>query len=143
MKVDFTCLFKMGYLSKLVLLSFVQSFPIMQVFANNLHYKRMDPDDDEPGLKGTESERNRAHIAHGVVISLAAVILLPFGAILLRTVNPSRAVQIHGIFQIFSMTVLLIGFALGVWLTYLHNEVRLSAFLTPKVCISHYLGDLQ
>jgi hypothetical protein len=83
-----------------------------------------DDDDDEPGIRGTPAERNRAHMAHGVVISLAVVVFLPMGAIFVRTINSPRIIEFHAIFQMFSFAVLLTGFALGVWLSYLHNEVR-------------------
>jgi hypothetical protein len=85
---------------------------------------RADDDEDAPGLRGTLAERNRAHMAHGVVISLAVVVFLPIGAILVRAINSPRIIEYHAIFQMFSFAVLLTGFALGVWLSYLHNEVR-------------------
>jgi hypothetical protein len=82
-----------------------------------------DDDDDEPGLRGTPMERTNAHIAHGVVAGLAFAIFLPIGAILLRGINSPHAVLIHRIWQIVSLGIMLLGFALGLWLSYLHNEV--------------------
>lgn len=82
-----------------------------------------DDDDDEPGLKGSPMERTNAHIAHGVVAGLAFVIFLPIGAILLRGINSPKAVFIHRVWQIVSLGIMLLGFALGLWLSYLHNEV--------------------
>lgn len=82
-----------------------------------------DDDDDEPGLKGSPMERTNAHIAHGVVAGLAFAIFLPIGAILLRGINSPHAVLIHRIWQIVSLGIMLLGFALGLWLSYLHHEV--------------------
>jgi hypothetical protein len=112
------------FLSQLLLLSLPSlSVSTVQSLVNGPYGKR-DADADEPGLRGTLDERNRAHMAHAVVISLAVVVLLPMGAIILRVVPSRMAVQLHWIFQLFSMAVLLTGFGLGVWLSWLHNEVR-------------------
>lgn len=43
--------------------------------------RRDDDDDNMLGMRGTEAERNRAHIAHGTVISVAIVLLFPIGGI--------------------------------------------------------------
>jgi len=118
-------MFNFNFPFSLLVLLHLQSLPVLAVLslANGPHFKR-DADANAPGLRGTLDERNRAHMAHGVVMSLAIVVFLPSGAILLRAVPSRRAIQLHWIFQLFSMLVLLAGFALGVWLSWLHNEVR-------------------
>jgi hypothetical protein len=84
-----------------------------------------DEDDADPfeiGLRGTPKLRTTAHIAHGVVAGFAAAVFFPLGAILLRGLQSPRAIWIHWILQLVNLFTLLIGFALGVWLSYLHNE---------------------
>lgn len=102
-----------------------------------------DDDDNTPGLKGTPAQRTNAHIAHGVVMSFAIVLYFPIGAILLRFFQigdekrarrsgaqcpsekrtMSRAVKIHIWWQGMGFVVMLVGFALGCWLAYVHGEV--------------------
>lgn len=83
-----------------------------------------------PGLKGSEALRTRAHIAHGVVMSTAMVLFFPLGSILLRLLQSSKveycrakAVYVHICCQLLGMVVMLTGFALGCWLSYLHHEL--------------------
>jgi hypothetical protein len=52
-------------------------------------------------------------IAHGVVASLAFVILFPVGAIALRLSSFPGIVRVHSAFQIFSFLVYIIGVGLG------------------------------
>jgi uncharacterized oligopeptide transporter (OPT) family protein len=82
-----------------------------------------DADPYETGLRGTPELRRQLHIAHGIVASLAAAVLFPLGAILLRSVKSSRATRIHWMLQMVSLFTLLAGFILGVWLAYLHDQV--------------------
>lgn len=78
--------------------------------------------------RGTPEMRRKAHIAHGIVISLAAVILFPIGGILLRWFKTSpRATRFHLIFQLLSFVILLWGLGLGAWLAYLENNVSIPS----------------
>jgi len=103
----------------ILVLFFITSAPLALALA--------DEDDDDPfeiGLRGTPELRTTAHIAHGVIAGFTAVVLFPLGAIFLRGLKSPRAIRIHWILQLINLSTLLVGFALGVWLSYLHNEVR-------------------
>jgi hypothetical protein len=56
-------------------------------------------------------------VAHGVLASLAFVILFPAGSILIRLASFPGLWLVHGIFQIFAFVVYIAAFALGVWMT--------------------------
>jgi hypothetical protein len=56
-------------------------------------------------------------IAHGVLASLAFVILFPAGSILIRLASFRGLWLVHGLFQIFAFVVYIAAFALGVWMT--------------------------
>lgn len=85
---------------------------------------------------GSLAERTRAHIAHGVVMSIAMVLFFPLGGILLRLLQSqnskrwrAKAVRVHIFCQLTGMVVMLTGFALGCWLSYLHHEVGPTSLL--------------
>lgn len=56
-------------------------------------------------------------IAHGVLASLAFVILFPVGSITIRLASFRGVWLVHGLFQIFAFLVYIAAFALGVWMT--------------------------
>lgn len=56
-------------------------------------------------------------IAHGVLASLAFVVLFPIGSILIRLASFRGLWLIHGLFQIFAFVVYIAAFALGIWMT--------------------------
>ncbi|KAL1867893.1 hypothetical protein Daus18300_006168 [Diaporthe australafricana] len=56
----------------------------------------------------------RKRTAHGIVATLAFVILFPLGAILLRLIPGRWSVRIHYVVQILAWLVYIAGFALGV-----------------------------
>ncbi|KAF3039357.1 hypothetical protein E8E12_005828 [Didymella heteroderae] len=60
--------------------------------------------------------RQRMLIAHGVLASLAFVILFPLGSILIRLGSFRGAWLIHGLFQIFAYLVYTAAVGLGIWL---------------------------
>jgi hypothetical protein len=87
-----------------------------------------DDDDEEASPHDTPSLRTFAHVAHGITISVAIVFFFPLGGILLRTMQLHRtaspsAVKFHLYWQSTGMLVLCVGFGLGCWLSYLHNEL--------------------
>lgn len=82
---------------------------------------RRDDDENMPGLHGNESLRTKAHIAHGTVISTAIVLWFPLGAIILRLFSSKNAAWWHIVWQMTGMFLLLVGFALGCWLSYLSS----------------------
>lgn len=80
------------------------------------------------GLRGTPESRRRAQAAHALVAIFSVVVLLPLGAILLRLIKKSsRAVHVHWIFQLISLSALIWGFGLGLWTSYLKNNVRFNS----------------
>ncbi|KAF3040196.1 hypothetical protein E8E11_007935 [Didymella keratinophila] len=60
--------------------------------------------------------RQRMLIVHGVLASLAFVILFPAGSILIRLGSFRGAWLVHGLFQIFAYLVYTAAFGLGIWL---------------------------
>ena len=68
------------------------------------------------GSSGSISNRREMLIAHGVLASLAFVILFPAGGIAIRLASFPGIVWIHGAFQIFAYLVYIAGFGLGVYI---------------------------
>ncbi|KAF1924003.1 iron reductase domain protein [Didymella exigua CBS 183.55] len=66
------------------------------------------------GSGGGSSERRTMLIAHGVLASLAFVILFPAGAIAIRLASFPGVVWFHALFQIFAYVVYIAAFGLGV-----------------------------
>ncbi|OCK98562.1 uncharacterized protein K441DRAFT_674147 [Cenococcum geophilum 1.58] len=89
------------------------------IAANN----RRDDDENMPGLHGNESLRTKAHIAHGTVISIAIVLFFPLGATMVPLFSTKNILWWHMVWQMTGMFILLVGFGLGCWLSYLHNEL--------------------
>jgi hypothetical protein len=58
----------------------------------------------------------KAVLAHGILASLAFVLLFPIGAILIRLGSFRGAWLIHGIFQLVAYIVYTAAFGLGVWM---------------------------
>lgn len=56
----------------------------------------------------------RRRSAHGIVATVAFVILFPLGAIFLRIIPGRWSVRIHYVVQILAWLVYIAGFALGV-----------------------------
>ncbi|TID24235.1 hypothetical protein E2P81_ATG02538 [Venturia nashicola] len=100
-----------------LLISIILLVPLVLADEGETHPSRYHP-------RGTPEMRRRAHIAHGIISSLAAVILFPVGGILLRWFKTSpRAIRFHLVFQLLSLFILLWGFGLGAWLAYLENNL--------------------
>ncbi|KAH6644678.1 integral membrane protein [Boeremia exigua] len=62
------------------------------------------------------SSRQKVLIAHGVLASLAFVILFPVGSILIRLGSFRGAWLIHGLFQVFAYLVYTAAVGIGIWL---------------------------
>jgi hypothetical protein len=58
--------------------------------------------------------------AHGVIMAVTVLLLLPFGAIFMRL---GGSVYVHGIWQVFSLCAMLCGFGLGIKLAQMRNLV--------------------
>ena len=62
------------------------------------------------------NSRQQILIAHGVLASLAFVILFPVGSILIRLGSFRGAWLIHGLFQIFTYLVYIAAVGIGIWI---------------------------
>jgi hypothetical protein len=65
---------------------------------------------------GSLSNRREMLIAHGILASLAFVILFPVGGIAIRLVSMPGIAWLHGAFQIFGYLVYIAGAGLGIYL---------------------------
>ncbi|KAF2247128.1 hypothetical protein BU26DRAFT_342374 [Trematosphaeria pertusa] len=61
------------------------------------------------------NQREKILIAHGVLASLAFVILFPTGSILIRLASFPGLWLVHGLFQLFAYVVYIAAFGIGVW----------------------------
>ena len=87
------------------------------------HMEKRDADANMPGLLGSEQLRTNAHIAHGTVMGVAVVLFFPLGGMMMKIFKFPGLVWIHAAVEMVGMLVLITGFALGIWLSILHNEV--------------------
>lgn len=78
------------------------------------------------------SERRTMLIAHGVLASLAFVILFPAGAIAIRLASFPGIVWFHAAFQIFAYLVYIAAFGLGV---YIASEMEMLDHYHPTIGI--------
>jgi hypothetical protein len=60
--------------------------------------------------------RHKLIIAHGVLASLAFVLLFPVGSILIRLGSFRGVWIVHGLFQLFAYLVYIAAFGIGVWM---------------------------
>lgn len=77
-------------------------------------------------ITATGSLKNRREmlIAHGVLASLAFVILFPIGGIAIRLVSMSGIAWLHGAFQILGYAVYIAGAGLGIYLAKSLNQLN-------------------
>jgi hypothetical protein len=80
----------------------------------------------------SSSERTKMLIAHGVLASLAFVILFPAGAIAIRLASFPGVVWLHAGFQVFAYLVYVAAFGLGV---YIASEMSLLDHYHPIIGI--------
>src|ERR1700761_3934251 len=88
---------------------------------------------------GSVALRTRVHVAHGVLGSTTMVVLFPSVAIVLRVVASRHIVRWHYNMQLVNMAILMVAFALGVWLSWLDGYVRLLIHL----CLSFHTYPLS
>ena len=67
-------------------------------------------------------EANRARAIHGVLASLAMVVLFPWGSILMRVVPGRWAMWVHAAMQLVALLMFLVAVALGICLV---RDVRI------------------
>ncbi|KAL7275457.1 hypothetical protein RUND412_001585 [Rhizina undulata] len=87
-------------------------------------------------------------IAHGTMMGVTFVILLPLGAAFISLINRrlSNAVATHRVVQIFGSLLIVIGFALGVWYSdvqhthYTHSHQYLGTVILGLVFLQITLG---
>ena len=65
---------------------------------------------------GKEAKIRKIEMAHGTLMSLAFVIFLPMGAMIIRLLSFRNLVWVHAGIQIFAYTMALAGMGLGVYL---------------------------
>lgn len=64
-------------------------------------------------------------IAHGVIMPVSIILLLPIGALTIQVAPPRRhLVRMHGAWQLFALGSLTVGFAIGFHMAGLLNLVR-------------------
>lgn len=81
---------------------------------------------------GDSSERRTMLIAHGVLASLAFVILFPAGSIAIRLASFPGIVWLHAAFQVFAYLVYIAAFGLGV---YIASELEMLDHYHPIIGI--------
>jgi hypothetical protein len=69
------------------------------------------------GASGSGGNQRMMLIAHGVLASLAFVILFPAGSIAIRLASFPGVVWLHAAFQIFAYLIYIAAFGLGIYLT--------------------------
>ncbi|KAH8803161.1 integral membrane protein-like protein, partial [Xylogone sp. PMI_703] len=60
---------------------------------------------------GSSDQINRYRKAHGILMAITVVVLMPFAALFIRTIG---GVWVHAVFQIFNLCCLLAGLGLGI-----------------------------
>lgn len=86
----------------------------------------------------------RRRTAHGIVATVAFVILFPLGAILLRLIPGRFSVWIHALVQVLAWLLYIAGFALGVVLLRMlpsGGQSLVSAYLRKKPLCCGYVFD--
>lgn len=63
-------------------------------------------------------------MAHGITMGLAFLVLFPMGAVLIRGLNIKQTMWIHASCQILGLLLMLAGFATGMRLGNILDEVR-------------------
>lgn len=66
--------------------------------------------------------------SHGIIMGVAVVLLFPIGSLLMRVAGSPA---LHGVWQIFSLIMLIAGFALGVKLAQATDQVRSPLSIHP------------
>ncbi|KAG9190445.1 hypothetical protein G6011_08533 [Alternaria panax] len=67
-------------------------------------------------ISSSEPDKTKYLIAHGVLASLAFVILFPAGSIAIRLASFPGVLWFHALFQIFAYLTYIAAFGLGIWL---------------------------
>ena len=99
-----------------------ESYHAATLSSSNLLQTRQDSAAAEGGHGGrrtfftTPSKRRAFRIAHGTLMGTAFTIVLPLGAILLRTLPSRYRVPVHAGTQLSAYTLILAGMGLGIWL---------------------------
>lgn len=116
---------KLTSLKFLFLLGQYEYFNIMTHSANVLIalliLVRADDDDDDTGDEGVASNYDQVQHAHGFTMGLSFAILFPLGAALIRLLRFRQVAWLHGAWQIFTYTLVIAGFGMGVWMAMASN----------------------
>ncbi len=74
-------------------------------------------------VKVSKTTTTNSIIAHGTLMGLAVVVILPLGALMMRLFSFPSLVRVHVFAQVLGFTVLLAGFGVGVWVGVITNNV--------------------
>jgi len=99
----------------------------------------------------THDDEEWAPVAHGVIMSLAFILVFPVGALLMRLLRRKGGVLIHASVQAFGLLLVIIGFAAGVYVSGQYNRSRnfgtghqiLGFFVFAALFVQAGLGVLQ
>ncbi|KIW32278.1 uncharacterized protein PV07_03837 [Cladophialophora immunda] len=76
--------------------------------------------------------KHRSDKVHGIIMGVTVIILFPFASIswrlLDRLVSGRTLLKIHVCCQLLALSMLIVGFGLGVWVCIIHNEVYNDAW---------------
>lgn len=76
------------------------------------------PNSPQPIVTTTSTESSdRKRIAHATIMIIAMVVLFPSFALSIHLLPSTRAVALHGYFQLFTLALTIIGFGLGISLS--------------------------
>ena len=70
------------------------------------------------------AKRNKAVVAHGIIMGLAFALLFPSGALLIRVFSFRGLVWVHAAFQLFAYTLAIVGLGLGVYIAVWPSQVQ-------------------
>nr|OQO27787.1 hypothetical protein B0A51_05845 [Rachicladosporium sp. CCFEE 5018] len=77
-----------------------------------------------PTVINNSKSRNTVLVAHGVMASLAFLVVFPIGGILVRVANFSGLVWVHAGLQMLAWLIYLVAFCMGVWLATNTDDIK-------------------
>jgi hypothetical protein len=83
---------------------------------------------------GMSADYNQVQNAHGVLMGLSFAVFFPLGAALLRLLKFRQVVWLHAIWQVFTYTIVIAGFGMGIWMAMAShggvNQARFASLFT-------------
>ena len=87
--------------------------------------------DQSPAMMAKKQKAHRVLIAHGVIMSLAWVVVFPLGAIIIRLFSFSNLVWVHAGIQAVGYMMAIAGLGLGAWVGTAVEEYEVSRIHSP------------